>query len=136
MKFLQCAVLLRVYTLLMCGLYSYTALVEPETLVYHVAHADNFSTLTMMAMTIFAVLGLVDLIVNDLLPDRYIIRRALRDRHLVNMGLAGCFGVQMWMCVKYQLPHALLPFYAVYVLLIPASAFADIHKRYNKKVCQ
>jgi hypothetical protein len=82
---------------------------------------------------VFTTLGFVDLVVNDLLPDKFVITRALRDRHLVNMAISVCFAVQMWTCVRYQLPGAVLPFYALQVLAVPVSAFADVRKRYKKK---
>lgn len=133
---LECGVLLRTYTMLASGLYAYTSLREPSTLAYQVAHADRFACMTMIGLAIFAVLGTVDLIINDLLPDRFMIPRALHDRHLVSMAIAGCFAVQMSTCVRYDLPHAILPFYGIYVLLVPASAFADVRKRFkNKKAC-
>jgi hypothetical protein len=94
---------------------------------------DRFTLATMAGLAIFAVLGVVDLIVNDLMPERFVIKRALRDRHLVNMAMALCFAVQLWTCVRYQLPDAVLPFYVVFILFIPLSAFADVRKRYKKK---
>lgn len=131
-RMLECSVLLRLYTMLASGLYAWAGLTQPDALVYKVAHADNFSTATMCGLAIFSLLGVLDLFVNDILPDRYVIRPALRDRHLVSMGIAGVFAVQMWTCVRYQLPGAVLPFYAVYVVLVPASAFVDVHKRFKK----
>jgi hypothetical protein len=132
-RIFECNVLLRVFILVQAGLFSYTALVRPEALVYQVAHADRFTLMTMGGLAVFTLLGVADLVVNDLLPDRFVLQRALRDRHLVNMALALCFAVQLWTCVRYQLPDAVLPFYAVYVLFIPLSAFADVRKRYKKK---
>jgi hypothetical protein len=134
-RFLECGVLLRTYTMFASALYSATALTQPETLLFKVAHANDFATLTMYALGIFAVLGVVDLAINDLLPERFVLSPALRDRHLVSMGIAGCFGIQMWTCVHYGMPLAALPFYAVYVLLVPASAFSDVRKRYKNKAC-
>jgi hypothetical protein len=132
-RLFECAVLLRVFILVQAGLFSYTAFEHPEALVYRVAHMDRFTLATMAGLAIFAVLGVVDLIVNDLMPERFVIKRALRDRHLVNMAMALCFAVQLWTCVRYQLPDAVLPFYVVFILFIPLSAFADVRKRYKKK---
>ena len=132
-RIFECGVLLRLFIVTLSGLSAYTGLAEPESLMFQVAHADRFTHLTMGALAIFTALGFVDLFVNDLLPDRFVIAHALRDRHLVNMAIAGCFAVQMWTCVRYGLPRAVLPFYAVYVVFVPVSAFADVHKRYKKK---
>lgn len=132
---LECGVLLRAYTMCQSALYAVTALTQEQTLLHTVAHANSFATNTMYALLVLSVLGMVDLIVNDLLPDRFVIAYALRDRHLVNMGVAVCFMVQMWTCVKYQLPLSVLPFYAVYVILVPAAAFSDVRKRYKNKAC-
>lgn len=132
---LDCGVLLRLYTMFASGLYAWAGITQPETLTFHVAHADSFSTATMYGLAAFALLGTIDLFVNDLMPDRFVIARALHDRHLVSMGIALCFAVQIYTCVRHGLPGAILPFYAVYVLLVPASAFADVHKRYKNKDC-
>jgi hypothetical protein len=79
---------------------------------------------------------MADLVVNDIMPERFSMLRALDDRHLVSMAISACFGIQMSVCVRYQLPHAVLPFYAVYAVMVPASAFADVRKRYKqKKAC-
>ena len=136
-RILECSILLRLYTMAASGLYAYTSLFEPMTLTYQVAHADRFAHMTMIGLAIFAALGAVDLIVNDLMPDRFVLARALHDRHLVSMAIAACFAVQMATSVHYNLSRAMLPFYCVYVLLVPMSAFADVHKRYkNKKGCE
>lgn len=136
-RLLECTVLLRIYTMLISALYAYTGLVERGTQAYFTAHADNTAVAAMMALGLLSFLGIADVFVNDILPDRYVIRPALRDRHLVSMGIAVCFGVQMWTCVKYDLPDALLPFYAIYVVLVPASAFADVRKRFkNQQACK
>jgi hypothetical protein len=132
-RIFECGVLLRLYILLQAGLYAFTALLQEETQAYLVAHADRFTLMTMFGLSAFTMLGFVDLVVNDLLPDRFVLSRALRDRHLVNMAIAVCFAVQMWTCVRYELPGAVLPFYALQVLAVPVSAFADVRKRYKKK---
>lgn len=132
----ECGVLLRLYTVIMSALYVYTSLTQPGTLTYAVAHADQFALATMYGLGAFALLAFIDLLVNDMMPERFVIARALHDRHLVNMAIAGCFAVQMWTCVRYHLPYAVLPFYAVYVLMVPASAFTDVRKRFKKEACQ
>lgn len=131
-RIFDCGVLLRVFILVQCALFVFTALVHPDTLVYQVAHSDRFTLMTMRGLGVLTVLGAVDLVVNDLMPDRFVIARALHDRHLVNMALAMCFAVQLWTCVRYQLSAAVVPFYLVYILFIPLSAFADVRKRYKK----
>lgn len=136
MRFLECGVLLRIYTVLMSGLYSYTALNESDTLVWQVAHANEFSWFVMVGLGVLAFLAFVDLVVNDLMPERFTILRALHDRHLVTMGIAGCFAVQMWTCVQYGYSTAVLPYYGVYALMVPAAAFTDVRKRYKNAPCQ
>jgi hypothetical protein len=132
-RIFDCNVLLRIYILVQAGLFAFTALVHQETLVYQVAHADRFTHMTMAGLVAFTVLGTVDLFVNDLMPDRFVIARALHDRHLVNMAMAMCFAVQLWTSVRYELSAAVIPFYVVHILFIPLSAFSDVRKRYKKK---
>lgn len=130
-RFLECGVLLRLYTMVMSGLYCFTALTQPETLSYRVAHANEFATNTMWGLGILALLGSIDLLVNDLMPAHYTIPRALRDRHLVSMAIALCFSVEMFTAVSYNFSKAILPFYAVYALMVPISAFTDVRKRFK-----
>jgi hypothetical protein len=132
-RLFECGVMLRIYTMLMSGLYAYTGLAEELSNTYRVAHADQFAYATTVGLAVFALLGTIDLFVNDLMPERFVIARALHDRHLVNMAISCCFGILMWTCVKYRLPTAILPFYAVYVVMVPAAAFADVRKRFKQK---
>jgi hypothetical protein len=132
-RIFDCGVLLRVFILVQAGLFAFTALAHPGTLVYQVAHSDRFTLMTMCGLVAFVALGAVDLFVNDLLPDRFVIARALHDRHLVNMAMALAFAVQLWSAVRYELSAAVIPFYVTFILFIPLSAFADVRKRYKKK---
>jgi hypothetical protein len=128
-------VLLRIYTKVIAALYAYTGLTQSHTMVYQVAHADPVGIWGMYALAIFAVVGAVDLIVNDIMPARYVLEEALNYRHFVSMGIAGGFAVEMWVCVKFSMPLSILPFYAIYVVMIPAAALADVHQRYKPRVC-
>jgi hypothetical protein len=132
-RILSCAVLLRLYVLIMSALYGWAMIFQPETLIYRIANATDFSSFAAYAMVIFAALGLVDVFVNDILPEGFRLLRALHDRHLVSMGLSVCFGIQLFTTVKCELPYAAMPFFAVYALLIPVSAFVDVQKRYKNK---
>jgi hypothetical protein len=135
-RLLECGTLLRIYTMVISLLYAFTMTTQPESLLFTIAHASLFSLLVGYAMLALAALGLLDVIVNDILPDGYIIHRALHDRHLVSMALSLCFGVQLFTEVRYNLPPAAIPFFVTYVILIPAAAFADVRKRYkNKDTC-
>lgn len=134
-RLFECGVLLRVYTLFMSGLYGYTCMQHPETIMYKVAHSDATAYWAAIGLAICAFFGFVDLIVNDLMPSRFTIPRALKDRHLVLMGIPICFAVEMFTAVKYGHPLILLAYYGVYILMVPASALTDINKRYKKVVC-
>ncbi len=132
-RLLNYAVLFRIYIVLVAGLYGITALFQPETLVYQVAHADAFSEFVMLGLCALAVFSAFDVIINDVLPEPFVMRTALHDRHLLNMAIAGCFATQMWTCAKYGFDKSVLPFYGLQVLLIPISAFTDVQKRYRLK---
>lgn len=136
MKLFECSTMLRAYMMLSAALYAWTAITQDETLIYRIANYDAAALGAMYAMGILAALGLIDLLVNDLMPARFVIDRALQDRHLVNMGLSLCFAVQMFTTVRYDLPLSAMPYYALYAGFIPLSAFADVHRRFkNKKGC-
>lgn len=136
MKPIECSTMLRAYMMLSAALYAVTAITQPETLLFKIANHDATALGAMYLMGLFAVLGMIDLVVNDLMPERFVIRRALQDRHLVNMGLSLCFAVQMFTTVRYELPLSAMPYYALYAVFIPLSAFADVQRRFkNKKGC-
>lgn len=132
-RLFQCGVLLRAYTMAASFLYSSVSLTQDDTKLFQVAHASEFATWSMWALGVLAVLGTIDLVVNDLMPERFIIRPALRDRHLVTMGISLCFTVQAWTCVTYGMSLSPLPFYLQYIVLVPASAFADVNQRFKQK---
>lgn len=134
-RLFECGVLLRVYTLFMSGLYAYTCLSHPETIMYAVAHSDAMAYWGALGLGVSAILGFIDLIVNDLMPERFKISRALKDRHLVLMAIPVCFAIEMFTAVRYGHPSILLAYYGVYILLVPASALTDINKRYKKAPC-
>lgn len=137
-RLLDIPVLFRIYTVIVAGLYGLTSLLQPETLIYQVAHADDFSKLVMFGLCVLTVISAIDVTINDLLPNRFVIRKALQERHLINMAITVCFAVQMWTCAKYGVSKYLLPFYGIQVILIPIAAFFDVHKRYclKNKGCQ
>lgn len=126
-------ILFRIFTVFTAGIYGLTALYQPETLIYQVAHADSFSKLVMVSLCVLTIIGAFDVIINDLLPERFVIHKTLKERHLINMAITVCFAVQMWTCVKYGLSKSVLPFYGILVVLIPIAAFIDIQKRYRIK---
>ena len=128
---LSADILFRIFVVFTAGIYGSTALFQPETLIYQVAHADAFSELIMFSLCLLTIIGAVDVGVNDLLPERFVAKRTLKERHLINMAITLCFAVQMWTCVKYGLPRSILPFYGLLVVLIPIAAFIDIQKRYR-----
>jgi hypothetical protein len=135
-RLLECSVLLRMYTMLMSLLYCYTSFNHPEMIMYQVAHANTFASLMMLVMGVLAVVGMVDILINDLMPDRFIFLQALKTRHLVLMGIPICFAVQISTCIEAGMSYAVLPFYLIYTVLVPLSAFVDVHKRHLKAVCQ
>lgn len=131
-RIFDCGVLLRIFILVQVGMFAHTAIAHDDSMLYQVAHADRFTLMAMAALAILTMLGAVDLVVNDLLPERFVLLRSLDWRHLVNMGMAMCFAVQLWSCVRYELSTAPVPFYVSFIFFIPLSALADVRKRYKK----
>ena len=134
-RLLECSVLLRMYTMLMSLLYCYTSFNHSETIMYQVAHVNTFASITMGVMGVLAVIGMIDILINDLLPDSFVFLKALQTRHLVLMGIPICFAVQISTCIEADISYAVLPFYLIYTVLVPLSAFVDVHKRHLKAVC-
>jgi hypothetical protein len=135
-RFLECSVLLRVYTMLVAALYCYTSFNYPETIMYQVAHVDEFATFAMATLGALSVVGMVDMLINDVMPDKYIFLDALKTRHLVLMGIPICFAIQTFKCVTAGFSYAIIPFYLIYIVLVPLSAFVDVQKRHLKDLYQ
>jgi hypothetical protein len=133
MKLLQCNVMIRLFFMLQALVVGSSAAWGRGTLAYQIAHFNASGMAAALLMMVCGVLGLVDLVVNDLMPDRFVIKYALRDRHLVNMVLSLCYCMLMFVAARYSFPIALLPYYGLSAVFIPLAAFADVHKRFNKK---
>ena len=133
---LECSILLRVYTMLVSGLYCYTSFNYPDTIMYKVAHVNEFATFAMATVGALAIVGLVDTLINDIMSDRFTFLDALHTRHLVLMGIPICFAIQIFTCVSAELSYAILPYYFIYIILVPLSAFIDVQKRHLKEIRQ
>lgn len=129
----KCGVLMRVYILYTAGMYSIGQLFQPNTIMYRVAHSDEISQMAAVALGICAVLGFIDLLINDLLPEKFILLRALKDRHLIMMFIPICYAIQMYTVVKYYDSHIILLFYGAHVVLTPLSVISDLRTRYKFK---
>ena len=133
---LECSILLRVYTMLVSGLYYYTSFNYPDTIMYKVAHVDEFATFAMAIIGALAIVGMIDTLINDIMDERFTFMHALKTRHLVLMGIPICFAVQIFKCVSAELSYAILPYYLIYIVLVPLSAFIDVQKRHLKEIRQ
>lgn len=127
---------MRVYILYTAGMYSLGQLFDTTTIMYRIAQSDEITQMAAVALGICSVLGFIDLMINDLLPESFILKRALKDRHLVMMIIPICYAIQMYAVVKYLDQHIILFFYGAHVVLTPLSVISDLRTRYKFKAVQ
>jgi uncharacterized protein (DUF58 family) len=133
MKLLHCSVLLRLFILVLTASTWSLGILTGRSLVYELAHTTNWlAWASVWLMLPLAVLGLADVFINDILPDSWISHRALRDRHLVHIGIALCFAVQTYIAADHGYPLTLMLYDTIFIVFITLSAVSDIKHRFER----
>ena len=76
-----------------------------------------------------ALLGLLDTIVNDVLPDKYHIDFALSVRHVALMLCAAFFGMAVYLTVDTGFSWTVIPEFVACALTISVHTFLDLRRR-------
>lgn len=133
MNLLKSNVLLRLCLKLFALITFYFGLYVPQSLLFRIANeTDYLGYWSMVAVMPLALFGLVDILVNDLMADRFHNRPGLRWRHLNLGALAMMFAIQISSCGRHGYPLASMAYYMLFVVFLPLSAIADVALRYSR----
>jgi CBS domain containing-hemolysin-like protein len=106
-----------------------------QSLVFGVTNGTNwichFSIILLLPLSI---LGLVDTLINDILPKRIKLKHALKIRHYVIMALAICYWVLILNSVSYRFNLAIIYYFGIQAIVLPLAAIEDVICRYGKPV--
>lgn len=132
MNLLKSNVLLRLVLKLFALITCYLGLFIPDALLYKIANQTDWMGYWSMVMVLpLSFFGLIDILVNDLLPDHFKNVVGLRFRHLVLGGLAVLFAIQIYTCARFGFSMASMSYYMLFVVFLPLSAMADMVLRFR-----
>ena len=132
MNLLKSNVLLRLVLKLFALITFYFGLFIEDALLYKIANTtDWMGYWSMVAVLPLSLFGLIDILVNDLLPDHFTNTPGLQFRHLVLGGLAVLFAIQIYTCARHGFSLASMAYYMLFVVFLPLSAMADMVLRFR-----
>lgn len=112
----------------------YIAMTDNRSLLHSVSEAWDGAALMWILMVLGAC-AVVDAVVNDLLPQRYHWRVALRQRHFILVGMAFCFLTQIYIAFAQSRSTGLVLYYLWNASMIMLAAFLDAHQRLKDAKC-
>lgn len=112
----------------------YIAMTDPRSLLSSVAATWDGAALIWMLAALGAC-AVVDAVVNDLLPERWHWRVALRQRHFILVGMAFCFLTQIYISFAQGRSTGLVLYYLWNASMIMLAAFLDAHQRLKDAKC-
>lgn len=113
----------------------YTAMTDPRALMHLVAATTEGRALIWVLMLIGA-WAMVDAVINDVLPERFHWRVALRQRHFILAGMAFCYMAQLYIAFATSWPASLLIYYTWNAGAIMIVAFIDALQRAKDHACK
>ena len=124
------------YRLSMCSLAIVLWLItilEPRSIL--ALYASTAPASFMLAATaVIGLIGVLDVLINDVLPDRFIWRLAERHRHFILVSLAFCYIAGMYISVAIVRSNALNLFFTWNAVSLLSLAFSDARHR-HKDIC-
>lgn len=96
-------------------------------------NADFLGFVVVGAMGILGVLGLIDVIINDILPDEYAFVWGLENRHYIYMVMAMFQGAELFIAAKLLDSWVLAGWCGVNIIFLIVTAFRDVTLRYKKE---
>lgn len=85
----------------------------------------------LVAMCTVSVIGILDTIVNDILPDSCNFRFGLHKRHAIYMALGLGYAVVLWFALQAKM-YAAIPYFLINIIFIVISAFVDVQYRFKE----
>lgn len=111
------------------------AMTDPNAVMYSVA-ATADGAAAIWALMLLGGCLMVDAIVNDILPERWHWRVALRQRHYLLVGMAFCYLAQIYTAFELGRHISLAYDYTWRASMIMLAAFYDAHQRLKDAKCQ
>lgn len=112
----------------------YIAMTDPNAFMYSVASTSDGAS-AIWALMLLGACSVVDAIVNDILPERYHWRVALRQRHYILVGMAFCYLAQIYTAFEIGRHISLAYNYLWNASMIMLAAFIDAHQRLKDAKC-
>ena len=100
----------------------------PQSLVGNLLKDSQFLIWLMLAISSA---GIVEIVINDFMPEKYRWEFALRWRHLGLMACAGFFFVLIYLVTQSHLPGLVIPYFLIFAFFLAWNAFMDLWRRYG-----
>lgn len=126
------------FRLFLCGLALISGsigLTDPRSLAFLAAGTNHGYQLT-LALMAFAAVGMVDVLINDMLPDSMRWSRVLAWRHFGYCGMAFCYVAQLFITQETVRSPGLTAYYLWNVGAIMFVAFWDANLRAKDAACK
>jgi hypothetical protein len=112
----------------------FIAMTDPRSLMHSVASTGEGAALVWLLMLV-GVAAVLDALINDLLPERFRWRVALRQRHFILAAMAFCYVAQLYVAFFNFRSTGLLLYYLWNASMIMLAAFLDAHQRSKDASC-
>lgn len=112
----------------------YTSMFDSSALMHSVASTTD-GAMAIWALMILGACSVVDAVFNDVLPDRYHWRVALRQRHYILVGMAFCYLAQIYTAISLGKHISLTYGYLWNASMIMLAAFYDANQRLKDAKC-
>jgi hypothetical protein len=113
----------------------FSAMTDPASLISSVAETTDGAS-AIWALMILGLCAVVDAVLNDILPERYHWRVALRQRHYILVGMAFCYLAQIYTAFQLDRHISIVYDYTWRAGMIIFAAFLDAHQRLKDAKCQ
>lgn len=113
----------------------YIAMTDPSALMHSAASTVDGAS-AVWALMVLGGCALVDAVVNDILPERWHWRVAVRQRHYILVGMAFCYLAQIYTAFELGRHISLAYSYVWNASLLMLAAFIDAHQRLKDAKCQ
>jgi hypothetical protein len=112
----------------------FIAMTDSRSLMHSMASTGEGSALIWMLMMV-GVAAVLDAVINDLLPERFRWRVALRQRHFILAAMAFCYVAQLYVAFFNLRSTGLLLYYLWNAGMIMLATFLDAHQRSKDASC-
>lgn len=112
----------------------YNAMSEPQSLIAMTTRTPDGKMLLWLLGIVGAMMA-IDVIINDVLPSRFVWSRALKNRHYLFSALAFCYVSQLFVGAMSHQGLALLIYYVWNASIVMVASFLDAKKRSRDAGC-